>query len=461
MRPSRGTRDTPVRPSLSNAPTAALLAPYRSARDCAEAIEAAGNSLSRKCQADLTPAQNAKLLVSYAVLPMDSGGWKTGVGQLCKEAGRGKNYLKKDLIPKVMSTPDDGDQFARAERSDKGVPTKLTPRKDEAMKEKALEWGFDFPYEEMADALMELFDFTITRQAIADHLRNAEWNVRACQRPEPMLRDDLGHFDARAAFGRARRNESWRNWVDVDEKWFYTMALRALLKLPPGVATPKSYVRHKSHVPKTMFLAALGRPCEGFDGKVGIWRITKEREARYHKKVGPNAGRKPGDIIEEDAKLDAKKYVELMTTKVFPAIRKAYAGEEKVTVQHDGAPGHGAKTTATLLAEAGRKRKRGEPLVEIVQQPAQSPDFNICDLAFFRALAVAVRKRRRTTMRGPKRFDIDQLVEDVMQAFAEYPPEQLEKMWLHKSYVMGAVLTTKPKKGGSNYPRHDPAKRRL
>ena len=61
----------------------------------------------------------------------------------------------------------------------------------------------------------------------------------------------------------------------------------------------------------------------------------------------------------------------------------------------------------------------------------------------------------------PKRFDIDQLVEDVMQAFADYPPEQLEAMWQHKSYVMGAVLETKPKKGGSNYPRHDPAKRRL
>ena len=41
------------------------------------------------------------------------------------------------------------------------------------------------------------------------------------------------------------------------------------------------------------------------------------------------------------------------------------------------------------------------------------------------------------------------------------PPEQLEKMWQHKSYVMQAVLETKPKKGGSNYPRHDPAKRRL
>ena len=96
-----------------------------------------------------------------------------------------------------------------------------------------------------------------------------------------------------------------------------------------------------------------------------------------------------------------------------------------------------------------------------MQQPAQSLDFNICDLAFFRALSVAVRKRRRYLMRGPKRFDIDQLVEDVMQAFEDCPPEQLEKMWCHKSYVMGAVLKTEPKPGGSNYPRHNPAKRKL
>ena len=53
-----------------------------------------------------------------------------------------------------------------------------------------------------------------------------------------------------------------------------------------------------------------------------------------------------------------------------------------------------------------------------------------------------------------KKFDIDQLVEDVMQAFEDYPADELEKMWQHKSYVMGAVLETKPKKGGSNYPRH-------
>ena len=74
-----------------------------------------------------------------------------------------------------------------------------------------------------------------------------------------------------------------------------------------------------------------------------------------------------------------------MTEGVFPAIRKLYAGEDVVYVQQ-GAPGHTGKKTPELLAEAGRKRKRGEPRIELVQQLAQSPDFNICDLAFFRGL---------------------------------------------------------------------------
>ena len=52
-----------------------------------------------------------------------------------------------------------------------------------------------------------------------------------------------------------------------------------------------------------------------------------------------------------------------------------------------------------------------------------------------------------------------QLAADVHQAFLEYSFEQLEKMWQHKSYIMGAVLTTAPKVGGSNSPRHDPSKK--
>ena len=421
---------------------------------------------ARKRGTAITPASAAKLLAAAVKLPKDTAGRMVGSAALCAEHGLGSpDYITRCLLPSVEALGDEDVPFERKEHCNKGVPVKLTPRKDDAMREKSLEWGFDFSFEDMAAALMELFEgFTISAQAIADHLRAADWNVGATSRAEPLLRDDLGHFKARVDFGREHRKQDWAHWVDVDEKWFYTMALRLLLKLPPDVAKPARYIRHKSHVPKTMFLCAMGRPTwDGdectWDGKVGIWRVSKFRPAERNKYVGPNAGRRVGDPIEEDVKLDAKKYVEMMTEEVFPRIRELYAGEEKVIVQHDGAPGHTGKSTPKLLAEAGRKRKRGEPLIEVVQQPAQSPDFNINDLAFFRALSVAVRKRRRSLMRGPKRFDIDQLVDDVKQAFDEYPPEQLEKMWKHKSYVMGAVLTTKPKAGGSNYPRHDPKKR--
>ena len=41
--------------------------------------------VSRKRKGDLTPAQKAKMLVAYAALPTDKGGWKVGVGALCKE----------------------------------------------------------------------------------------------------------------------------------------------------------------------------------------------------------------------------------------------------------------------------------------------------------------------------------------------------------------------------------------
>jgi hypothetical protein len=103
-----------------------------------------------------------------------------GSGELCANAGLGSpDFITRTLLPSVEALKDDDVPFVQKERCDKGVATKLTTTKDAAMMEKALEWDFDFSYQEMADALMELFDFTISRQAVAEHLKNADWNVRA------------------------------------------------------------------------------------------------------------------------------------------------------------------------------------------------------------------------------------------------------------------------------------------
>ena len=48
-----------------------------------EAVAAPDGSLKR--QAGRKPAEKAKLLVEYAQLPADKGGWKVGAGALCRE----------------------------------------------------------------------------------------------------------------------------------------------------------------------------------------------------------------------------------------------------------------------------------------------------------------------------------------------------------------------------------------
>ena len=60
---------------------------------------------------------------------------------MCKEHGFSPKFLSHHLLPSVNALGDDEVSFERKRRSDKGVAVKLTPRKDEAMKEKALEWG--------------------------------------------------------------------------------------------------------------------------------------------------------------------------------------------------------------------------------------------------------------------------------------------------------------------------------
>ena len=83
-----------------------------------------------------------------------------------------------------------------------------------------------------------------------------------------------------------------------------------------------------------------------------------------------------------------------MIEHVLPAISDAYRplGASEVVVQHDGAPPHVGKFAEGLIDEFGATL---DPPVRIKRQPSQSPDTNICDLAFFRALVSSVAKRRR------------------------------------------------------------------
>jgi transposase-like protein len=75
--------------------------------------------------------------------------------------------------------------------------------------------------------------------------------------------------------------------IHLDEKWFFLTQESQRVYLARGEAPPERKTKHKNHILKVMFLAAVARPrfndrgeCT-FDGKIGIWPfVTKVRAQR-------------------------------------------------------------------------------------------------------------------------------------------------------------------------------------
>ena len=60
-------------------------------------------------------------------------------------------------------------------------------------------------------------------------------------------------------------------------------------------------------------------------------------------------------------------------------------------------------------------------MVELVTQPAQSPDLNVNDLGFFASL--------KSRVWGMNASSIDELVETIFQQYEEYDSPTLERVW--------------------------------
>ena len=155
---------------------------------------------------------------------------------------------------------------------------------------------------------------------------------------------------------------------------------------------------------------------------------------------------------------ESNRYCNMVTTLVFPAIVKKFEHMRvrEVTMQQDGARCHtqkkkdGEEAITPKLNAAGAQLR---PRINVATQPAQSPAVNICDLAFFRALACALRKRRRVASGASRTalFDLDKLAADSHHAaFTDYSSEPLEEMWAYKPIIMDRLIESK---GGNDYDR--------
>jgi hypothetical protein len=264
---------------------------------------------------------------------------------------------------------------------------------------------------------------------------------------KPYLTD--AHKTARLSYCLAKIDKSgsglarFKNHYDevhVDEKWFWITKDGKHYILAEGEEIPKRKITHKGYITKVMFLSAQARPRmmaggEYFDGKIGIWPIGEIIPAKRR-----SANRPKGAPTWENHSVDRKKYRQMMIDCVLPAILEkfptAYLDRHGVKIQQDGAKSHilpDDQEWLEAVEETGCN-------ITLVTQPAQSPDLNINDLAFFASIMSLQRK-------GCCK-DALELIGVVNKAYDDYPSNKINRMWLTMQSVMNEIIKDN---GGNDY----------
>ena len=400
-------------------------------------------------EANLSSQQRTKLLAEYSLLPTAVGGLKkVGVAKLEDKWCVSRGYIRRCLLPNAMA--DDRGTSPLKTQVNNRKPRVFTEEMDQFMTDQALKWEGEFSWQDMANAVNEKFELeegVPSLDGVRKHCIQIGWTDTK-QKVLPYLTPE--QMTARREWARKNKRQKYRAWVDLDEKWFFTVRLHGKRKRPPGEKLPPRYLKSKSNIPKVMILVAVARPREGFDGTVGMWRIAEPAVTKRSSKNRP-----AGQAYEQDVSMTADKYFELMKDEVMPAIAKLFSTASwkvrEVIVQQDGAKPHTGKKVVERLNKIGAEMT---PKIALRTQPAQSPDFNVCDLALFRGLESKVRKLRRGLKEGL--YDKEKLTRDVKAALTDYPSETLEKMWGHKEFVMERVASDEIA-GGNNYNHHHDA----
>ena len=212
--------------------------------------------------------------------------------------------------------------------------------------------------------------------------------------------------------------------IDIDEKWFYVVPMKRKIRMYPEDEYPgDDTAQHKSHTPKIMFLAAIGKPHmlpDGtqFNGKIGIWPFTEHVEAARWSKIrsrgtmeirGVNASAtlSYNMVIKRGGLLDSIK-------------RKLHAVKHlQITVRLDGATLHTGHGNFEKLR--ARRQERGWSIV-FEQQPAKSPDLNKLDLSFFYSHLQAA-----TKLKGARKL-LEDLISAATRAYREYDVDRLARI---------------------------------
>jgi hypothetical protein len=252
----------------------------------------------------------------------------------------------------------------------------------------------------------------------------------------------------------------WRNLMDteryqdlmdivhLDEKWFYVSRDNEKFILTDDEPEPNRTVAHKSHIKKVMFLCALARPRFNhttnawWDGKLGIWPVGSLEAA-----INNSVNRDRGAPVWKNKNVTQEVYRNLLEDELIPALLTKWPPgfDRKIRIQQDGAKAHirdDDEWFNASLAEVGLN-------AEVYTQPANSPDLNVLDLGFFRAIQSANDEVSRD--------EID-LIAHVTNAYDLFPRDKIDNVWLSLQSCFNEIIDAH---GGNDYKLQHMGKERL
>ena len=253
------------------------------------------------------------------------------------------------------------------------------------------------------------------------------------------LKPDLmpHHMLHRCEYGVSKLNpndhmyDDFHQSVHVDEKWFFICEEKLHCYVVHGEELPKRMCQNKDHMIKVMFLCALARPRFApngeciFDGKIGMFPLIETVVAKRSTRNRPR-----GTRITRPVSVTKEKYRQIMITLVVPAIKeKSQCRNRNIVIQQDGASSHIDENDAAFVAAA----TGGVWNIKLETQPPKSPDLNVIDLSFFRAL-------QSHQWRSGFANTIDELIIQVQRAYQTFPPRAIDYSFLTLQCCIDDIL---------------------
>ena len=231
--------------------------------------------------------------------------------------------------------------------------------------------------------------------------------------------------------------ENMEDLIHIDEKWFYLTKDGQCFIIAADEEEPYRHVQHKLFLTKIMFLCEVARPRYNmnkntwFDGKIGIWPIRKGEPAKQSSKK-----RTKGMPVWKNQCITQDVYHEYLIQKFLLAVKERWPTcNGRIWLQQDGAKSHILEDDMEfieVLDEIGVN-------LTVFTQSSNSPDTNILDLGFFRAIQ---------SFNDDCPANEEELIKSVEKAYGEYPMRKLNYVWLTLQSCLSMIIEND---GGNDY----------